>query len=242
MLPQEVIQEDRQLQADENKISERMMWLRWHWTLDKDNNPGTVSFSEYARQVGVTEAAIRRSARGYVISEDVLRDHPENPISPSEAAARAGMSEQRRRPVVAVAKARGKHSDTVRRDYAFDVDRVTGEVDRYADEHPEASDEDLDAVAERHAANIAEASEMAHKDRERLLESKGHLLTELTGELAKAREALTAAKNLAQDADRDLLPAGGLERLTAALHEIARLTSDVRILLGTADWNTSALS
>jgi hypothetical protein len=236
MIPQEVIAEDRQLQADENKISKRIMWLRWHWTLDKDN-PGTVSFSEYARQVGLGVSSIAKSANGYMILLDVQQDHPENPISPSEAAARANMSEERRRPVVAVAKARGKHSDTVRRDYGFDVDRVTGEINRYAEHHPEASDEDLDAIAERHARNIAASNELARKQREKLLRSQPHLLTELQGELAKAREALIAARALTKDADRSLLPDDAIDHLDGALQEIGRLASDVRVFLGKIDWD-----
>jgi hypothetical protein len=236
MIPQEVIAEDRQLQADGNKISERTMWLRWHWTLD-ESNPDRVSFSEYARQVGLGPTIIANSANGYVIFLGAQKDHPENPISPAEAKDRANMSAERRRPMTAVAKARGVSSDRVRKVYRDEVDRVTSEIDDYADEHPEAAPEDLDAIAERHARNIAAASKLAKEQRDKLLRSQPHLLTELQGELAKAREALIAARALTRDADRSLLPDDAIGHLDSAIQEITSLASDVRVFLGTVNWD-----
>ena len=64
--PKSSLGEDHELEARVEATSERLAYLRWHWTMD-ESNPQRVSFSQYAQQVGRSEREIRKYAEAYVI-------------------------------------------------------------------------------------------------------------------------------------------------------------------------------
>ena len=64
--PKSSLGEDHELEARVETTSERLAYLRWHWTMD-ESNPQRVSFSQYAQQVGRSERDIRKYAEAYVI-------------------------------------------------------------------------------------------------------------------------------------------------------------------------------
>lgn len=240
-LPPEVIQEDRDLQEVERSASEQLIRLRWHWTMDQ-SNPGRVSVAEYAQQVGVNQSTVYRSANGYLIFLSAKED-PFNSMSPSAAVHRADMAVDRRRNVDAVAKAHGNiHPVNVEKNHRDELNRVRDAVRDHVETHPTASDDELQRIADRTAKNIKTSADLARNQRDQLLQSQPHLLTEILGETAKARESLIKARALAKDADPSLLPADGLDRIDNALQEVARLASDTRSLLGRTAWDTAGLS
>ena len=64
MLPADVINADFMLEGQVSGVTEKLAQLRWHWTLDK-SNPERVNVSEYAREVGRSQTAIRYMVKGY---------------------------------------------------------------------------------------------------------------------------------------------------------------------------------
>jgi hypothetical protein len=239
VIPPEVIKEDRDLDLIAENATERLMELRWHWTLDESNS-SRVSITEYARQVGVYHNAVVEHARGWELkiarqlklSDDLDRDR-----TPGDYAKLASMTQERADIVDAVAQAEGISVSRAKDSRQDDISRVRDAVAELMDREPAATREDRQEIAQRTARNISVSRKIGREQRDKLLQSQPHLLTELQGELAKAREALIAARSLARDADRSVLPGDALSHLDSALLEISGFSSDIRVLLGTVNWD-----
>jgi len=194
--------------------------------------------TDYARQVGQTHGWVQECAYGWDMIVRGLK--PADDLA--DAQKLANMSQDRATATDAVAKAEGISVSRAKDGRKDDVKRVREAMNDYAERHPESTPEDRADVARRTAHNISTSRKLERDNREKLLRSQPHLLTELLGEAAKAREALIKMRSLAKDADPSLLPAEGLDRVDNALQEVARLTSDARSLLGLTQWDTAGLS
>jgi len=239
VIPQEVIKEDRDLMSISENATERLMELRWHWTLD-ESNLGHVSISEYARQVGVGYDAINEHAKGHQFKIDLAlkrQDDLRQDRKPSDFAKLAAMSEENAIITDAVAEAEGISVSRAKDGRKPEISRVRDAVAEHMERQPLATPDERREVARRIARNISTSRKLGQDQREKLLRSQPHLLTELQGELAKAREALIAARALTRDADRSLLPDDAIGHLDSAIQEITSLASDVRVFLGTVNWD-----
>src|SRR5262245_26020367 len=123
-LPTEVIEQDRRLQQSANELME----LRWHWTLDQAN-PRRESQREYARQVGVNQAAINKDANAWADwlaaqAEDGIGFTPGTPQTPADYRELRKMSGERQEAAKAVAKATGDTVSNVASNKRDEVDAV----------------------------------------------------------------------------------------------------------------------
>src|SRR5271166_743271 len=205
-LPVEVIEQDRELDVQEQVAGSALSELRWHWTLD-ESNPDAVTCAEYARQVGAHESTIHEYADGWAMI--VLGLKPEKDLP--DARKLSQMSQERAAATEAVAKAEGISVSRAKDGRKDDVKRVREAMDDYAEQHPESTPDDRAEIARRTAKNISVSRKLERSQRDELLTSQPHLLTQIQGELAKGREALTAAKNLARDASPDVFAPEYLE-------------------------------
>src|SRR5215471_10890566 len=103
------VTKDRELAKAADMAGEELAKHRWHWTLD-ESNPGRVSISQYAREVGVTHAAVSTMVNGYVAwaVSSSSQPKPGTPTTLHEHVRAAHMSEERQQAAGAIAKATGR--------------------------------------------------------------------------------------------------------------------------------------
>ena len=165
-LPQEVVNEDHRLREAEKRSSEELAQLRWHWTLGPGGELADGkrrTFTEYARQVGVTEYNIRSYASGW--DRKLNSYHDTN--SMSDHIRLATKSESRQIATQAVADTQGRTVTAITNDR--EMRQVAKEVEAevavretdHAEEH--GTTEGFDA--EKEARKIAQAKSDLRKIR-----------------------------------------------------------------------------
>ena len=119
ILPDEIAEQDKKLDADIASKTAELMALRWHWTLD-ESNPDRVSAAAYGRAVGRDRKAISRDATAWArwLADQNKRDHmvppaPGDPQTPADYRQAAKLSDEREQVVRAVARANNKKFSNV---------------------------------------------------------------------------------------------------------------------------------
>jgi hypothetical protein len=141
-----VIETDHRLEEAAGRTAGELAGHRWHWTLD-ESNPGRVSISEYARQVGKSQSTISVMAKGYA-SYSAVNDASSNL---DDHVGRARMSGETAAAAEAVARARGVSPRTAqdsRSPLHNEVKRVRDIARDLAEKHGTSIEEEAPTVAE----------------------------------------------------------------------------------------------
>lgn len=171
-VPQEVIEQDHEIEGAASAASEALARLRWHWTLDV-SNPDRVSIREYARSVGRASSLIHGYANGYRLrlgDQDLLI---------SEAIERAGMSAETEAVAEAVAEARGLSFVHTRQTRGNEIRHVRNLAREAAERKGTTVAEEAVTIAKL-AAQIDESESQRRVEREarrtlRYVEMQGYL-------------------------------------------------------------------
>jgi hypothetical protein len=126
MLPADVINEDFMLEGQVSGVTEKLAQLRWHWTLD-ESNPGRVTVSEYARQVGRTEGPIRYMAKGY---DKWIRSAERIPLADCIAEAHMGPTAVKAAEILGISPVRARDTRTEEGRQVRDLSEQLKKVER----------------------------------------------------------------------------------------------------------------
>jgi hypothetical protein len=119
ILPAEVAERDKQLDAEIARTTEELMELRWHWTLDT-TNPDRVTAAAYGRAVGRARQVISGDANAWArwLTDQSKRTHMGaaqvgEPHTPDDYRQLVKLSDEREQVVRAVARANNKKFSNV---------------------------------------------------------------------------------------------------------------------------------
>ncbi len=184
------IQEDRKLEARQERGLEELARHRWHWTKD-EQNPDRITIAEYAERVGRSRSAIARMVNGYAAWVD---GHHLVPLA--DAIATANMSEEKAAVVREVAKAAGWTEGRVRSMESRMVQDVRERAQERATERGTSVDEEIPHVA-RTAAAVRQSQAKQRKEQRA---SKSARLLAAEGRMAAVLKAL---RELLADAEAE---------------------------------------
>ena len=232
-LPTEVVERDRRLQ----RSADELMELRWHWTLD-ESNPDRVGFSEYGRQVGRGEAAIRRDANAWAAWRESQTSSgsgrtPGTPQTPTDYRELSRLGSERQEAAKAVAQATGEAVSSVARAKREEVDAVLSTARERAVDRGTTVEHEIQRAAEwrtktRKAAE-REKDERRKRSTMRFVEIEGHI----GAAMQRLRKVLDTSQDVDfNDEERELITES-LAKLRSLLNLI-----DVRITGNTdIDWD-----
>src|SRR5215471_4875231 len=207
-LPLSAVEQDHSLEKATDSASLALMEHRWHWTLDA-SNAQRVSVSEYARQVGRSQALIFRYSRGYEI-------YSRETISAEEARARAGMSAETQAATEAVAEARGIQFGYARQEFGSEARAIRETARQRAEEKGTST---LDEIEQ--AAAITYRRQEAERERHEERKQRAPLrYIEIEAQLNNARRSLVRAIQASEGVD---LAPEDRELLAQTLDNIKRL-------------------
>lgn len=232
-LPNEVVESDRKLQ----RSADELMELRWHWTLD-ESNPNRVGFTTYAREVGVSEGAVRNAAHAWA---DYLKADSYGAVrtpgaaqTPSDFRELRKLSADRQEAAKAVAATTGAPVDRVARHQRTEVDAVVNTARERAADRGTTVDHEIQKAAEWRAKS-RKAAERQKDERQKAhtlqwLKIEGHI----GAAMQRLRKALDASEDVQfTDDERELL-IGSLGKMRAVLNLIdLRIAGETNI-----DWDT----
>lgn len=191
-LPKEVIERDKMLVARASELAH----LRWHWTLDETNSK-RVSFSEYARQVGVIESSIRSQARAW--EEYNSRPGARKPGQPSsfeDFKQRQHMSEENSQAAEALARHTGKSYGNIAKHHRNEVRSVVEMARDRADRKGTTFEYEVDKVAETRQASRDRLDKEKDWKRKHLRSECFKMQTCLGYAITRVREAYEIAQDL----------------------------------------------
>lgn len=255
MLPKTVVTKDHEL----SKAADDLMKLRWHWTLDESNSK-RVTFSEYARQVGKSEAVIRRDAKAWAkwleanrpTSDEVVdpdtgktRRKPvkspnaprwegkEKAKSPSDFRELSKISETKQLAAEAIAKASGRKIATVIAHSRNEIDNVINMATANAERQGTTVESEIEFWAEK----LEKRKQTQKKQRDAQKKRHTSQFIKIESELGKAIFSLRQALNESHEVDfsdeeRELLK-HTLGKVSSLFHLVElRIAGDTEI-----DWD-----
>jgi len=179
-LPKNVVGLDHRLQNASEASARELMELRWHWTLDEANDR-RVSFSQYARDVGMNRQTIMSDARAHTF----ITANPN--MTTDTARERAKTDAEKFQAIEAVAQARGVGAHTARQRYQDEVKRVR----TYARDRAEQNDTTVEQEIPKVAKALVQQSKSEERQRENARKEHGQDWFVISGGLAKAALAVT---------------------------------------------------
>lgn len=239
-LPNKVIERDQKLTAEIELKNDQLMELRWHWTLDESNS-ARVSFSEYAREVGLRRDTIGADARGWAewlaaneCPGSAAGKTPGKAQNPNEFRELAKMGGEKQKAVEAVARTTGRTVGAVARGSREEVSAVVSTARERAERRKTTVEAEIEEVAEHRAKAAKAAKGMAERRKSahtmQYLKIEGDIATAMR----KLRTALDEAEGVEFSADERELLADSLGKLRALLNLIEiRVTDSAEI-----DWDT----
>lgn len=220
-LPAEVVREDHKLEETAESTHAALAKLRWHWTLDEENDK-RVSLRQYARETGRAEGAIRKSAHGYV---RYAHSAHARGMTISEAVERAGHAADKQIVIEAVAQTNGMTFRNARERHYPEVKAVEAAVEKKAEklegEGEEFTPEDRADYAKRLAETRKRLRDREERERQEYKASHSRQFMDALANVGKARQTLRAALKIVRDAE---------------------LTDDEKELIEQANSDTQALS
>ena len=179
-LPSEVVEQDKQLDAEIARKTDELMKLRWHWTLD-ESNPDRVTVAAYARAVGRDRKTISRDANAWVrwLADQSKRANmgPSAPAHPDSwrLPAACKLSDEREQVVRAVARANNKKFSNVAVNMRKEVNEALTEAQDRAERNGTTVEDEITEAAEFLAKNRTEwerASARAKSEAEKAISAK----------------------------------------------------------------------
>jgi len=192
-LPTKVITEDKRLDGAATNAQEQLAKLRWHWTLD-ESNPNRVSFSEYGRQVGRANTAIRSMAHGYAnFSNASVRGNR----SLTDCIELAKLTTEKQAATEAVADAMNLSVTAVASGHRDKVKETIRAAHEAATRKESSIEEEIPRIAQAHERQRQSAA----KQRAEHKRSHSMRYIEIEGHLAAAKDRLARALSVAHDVD-----------------------------------------
>lgn len=207
-LPQDVIEQDHKLEKATDSASVALMQHRWHWTLD-ESNPGRVSISDYAREVGRKRTVIHQYAFGFGF-------YRPGSITTDEAIRRANMSAETEAAVEAVAQERGVKFAYASKEFASEARTIREHARQVAEDKGTSTLDEIPRVAE--FTYKARRAEKEHRESRRRNDTLRYI--EMEAALTKARRHLLDAAKAGEGVEFD---AEERELLLDSLDNIKRL-------------------
>jgi PAS domain-containing protein len=218
----ELVSRDKSLAAEATNAALALMEHRWTAVQEVGNK------SEYARALGVDESVIRKYVRGW----EAWQGSDASVRTPDEVLELAGMNEQKRAAVEAVADAKGIGVRAVRQGHMADV----REVERTMREEPNL--EESIAKGRRTAQSIETVRRAEATKRQEQRRKTPAAYLDIDNHLSRANRALTEALGIARDEHFDTeyvdMIRSALDRTRTVLDLIqSALTGDTKV-----DWDT----
>ena len=232
----DVVREDRRLEAATDLAGEALARHRWHWTLDESNSE-RVSIREYARSVGRGFGRIQAMVNGFArwqAQGDL--DVEVTALSLIDCIELAKGGAEKEAATLAIAGVTGKTPSNVSAHMRQEVQAVRALATERAERLGTSVNEQLEPIAKRRAdARVSKAMQRAQRREKHDLR-----YMEIEGELGRAARAIRSAITVARGVE---LEDEELELLQITLNNVrallgmleARLTGDS----GT-DWDRAA--
>jgi len=231
-LPTEVVAADRRLQ----RSADDLMQLRWHWTLDEANSD-RVGFSAYAREVGVSEGAVRNAAHAwadYVRSDSYAGVRtPGAPQTPDDFRELRKLSGDRQEAAKAIASVTGVPVGNVAKHKRDEVDAVVSTARERAVDRGTTVEHEIERAADWRA----KARKAAEREQDEKKKAHGLRYIEIEGHVGAAMQRLRKILDAADDVqftdeERELLTES-LGKMRALLNLIdLRIAGETNI-----DWD-----